>query len=150
MSPGTMSSGNYADVVTIDGDWIKTGGSKEVDLGGLFSGSGDKSRTEFDWVDVTGNVELAGLLDVQLIDGFNLFRGMSFDILRVGGTLTGQYDGLGEGALVGNFGGENLFITYTAGDGNDVSLYTNPVPEPTTLLLALLAMIAVPLLVRRG
>ena len=67
MSPGTMSPGNYADVVTIDGNWIKTGGSKEVDLGGLFSGGGDKSLTEFDWIDVTGNVELAGLLDVQLI-----------------------------------------------------------------------------------
>ena len=144
LSPGTLSPGTSADIVTIDGNWIKTGGSKEVDLGGLFSGGSDKSRTEFDWVDVTGNVELAGLLDVQLIDGFNLFRGMSFDILRVGGTLTGQYDGLGEGALVGNFGGEDLFITYTAGDGNDVSLYTNPVPEPTTLLLALFGLALLP------
>ena len=32
-------------------------------------------------------------------------RGNVFEILRVGGTLSGQYEGLGEGALVGNFGG---------------------------------------------
>jgi hypothetical protein len=62
--------------------------------------------------------------------------------------LTGQYDGLAEGALVGNFGGEDLFITYTAGSGNDVALYT--IPEPTTLLLALLALVAALLRVRCG
>jgi hypothetical protein len=31
---------------------------------------------------------------------------------------------LGEGDLVGNFGGEDLFISYTAGDGNNISLFT--------------------------
>ncbi len=62
--------------------------------------------------------------------------------------LTGQYEGLAKGALVGNFGGEDLFITYTAGSGNDVALYT--IPEPTTLLLALLARVAAPLRVRHG
>ena len=55
--------------------------------------------------------------------------------LRVGGTLTGQYDDLGEGDLVGNFGGQDLFITYGGGDGNDVALFTNAVPEPTTVLI---------------
>ena len=58
---------------------------------------------------------------------------MSFNILRVGGTLTGQYDGLDEGSLVGNFSGQDLFITYAGGDGNDVTLFT--VPEPTTVLI---------------
>ena len=75
---------------------------------------------------------MAGLLNVELLDGFKLERGNRFDFLRVGGTLTGQYDGLGEGGLVGNFGGEELFITYAGGDGNDVTLF--PVPEPTTML----------------
>jgi len=97
---------------------------------------------------VTGNVELAGTLDVLLIDDFEFEEGMSFNFLRVGGTLIGEYDGLSEGDLVGNFGGEDLYITYTAGSGNDVALYT--VPEPVTLLLALLALTAVPLRVRHG
>ncbi|MCP4508033.1 MAG: PEP-CTERM sorting domain-containing protein [Fuerstiella sp.] len=48
----------------------------------------------------------------------------------------GQYDELGEGALVGNFGGQDLFITYGGmGDGGGVALYTNAVPEPTTVLI---------------
>jgi hypothetical protein len=110
-------------------------------LGGLFSGGGDKSRTEFDWVDVTGNVELAGLLNVQLTDNFELSHNMSFEIINVGGTLNGQFDGLGEGDLVGNFGGTDLYISYTGDDGNDVVLF-NTIPEPATLLLALLAMTA--------
>ena len=67
------------------------------------------------------------------IDDFELAEEMSFNILRVGGTLTGQYDGLDEGSLVGNFSGQDLFITYAGGDGNDVTLFT--VPEPTTVLI---------------
>jgi hypothetical protein len=38
-------------------------------------------------------------------------------------------------------------ITYFDGDGNDITLYTSTIPEPTTLLLALAA---VPLRVPRG
>jgi hypothetical protein len=145
---GVTKPGNSSGVVTIDGNYYKRAGSTEIELGGHFHGGGDKSLTEFDWLDVTGNVELAGALNVYLIDSFELLAGISFEILNVGGTLTGQYDGLGEGALVGNFGGEDLFITYTAGSGNDVALYT--IPEPTTLLLALLALVAAPLRVRCG
>ncbi|MCH2180243.1 MAG: PEP-CTERM sorting domain-containing protein [Mariniblastus sp.] len=132
---GLTKPGNSAGVMTIDGDYFKVDGSKEIELGGLFDGGGDKTLTEFDWVDVTGNVELAGTLDVSLIDGFNLHRGNEFNFLRVDGTLSGQYDDLGEGDLVGNFGGQDLFITYGGGDGNDVGLFTNAVPEPTTLLI---------------
>jgi hypothetical protein len=36
---------------------------------------------------------------------------MSFAISRVGGTLSGQHDDLDEGDLVGNYGGQDLFIT---------------------------------------
>ena len=132
---GQTKPGNSAGVMTIDGDYFKVEGSKEIELGGLFDGGGDKSLTEHDWVDVTGNVELAGTLDVSLIDGFELHRGNVFNFLRVGGTLSGQYDDLGEGDLVGNFGGQDLFITYGGGDGNDVALFTNAVPEPTTVLI---------------
>ena len=59
-----------------------------------------KPLTEFDWLDVTGNVELAGAIDVYLIDSFELLAGMSFDILKVGGTFTGQYDGLPFGRAI--------------------------------------------------
>ena len=132
---GQTKPGNSAGVLTIDGDYFKVEGSKEIELGGLFDGGGDKSLTDHDWLDVTGNVDLVGTLDVKLIDGFKLHRGNVFNFLRVGGTLTGQYDGLGEGDLVRNFGGQDLFITYGGGDGNDVALFTNAVPEPTTAII---------------
>ena len=81
----------------------------------------------------------------MLIDDFELAEGMSFNFLRVGGTLTGQYDGLGEGALVDNFGGQDLYVTYFGGDGNDIALFTpDVVPEPATLLLALLGLSLLP------
>ena len=48
-------------------------------------------------------------------DGFELAQGMSFNFLRVGGMLTGEYDGPAEGNLVGRFGGEDSVITYAAG-----------------------------------
>ena len=124
---GHTKPGNSAGLMTIDGDYFKVAGSKEIELGGLF---------DYDRIDVTGNVELAGRLDVHLIDGFKLHRGNWFDFMTVGGTLSGQYEGLGQGALVGNFGGQDLFIGYSySGEFTGVMLYTNAVPEPTTVLI---------------
>jgi hypothetical protein len=141
---GTIAPGNSAGVFTIDGHLTHYDGGHQIELGGHFHGGGDKALTEFDWLDVTGNVELAGVLDVYLIDSFELLAGMSFEILKVGGTLTGQYDGLDEGRKVGSFSGTNLFITYAGGDGNDVTLFSRAVPEPAALLLALLGLALLP------
>ena len=138
---GVATPGNSAGVLTTEGDYYKRGGSKEIELGGLSDGGGDKSLTEFDWLDVTGDVELAGVLDVYLIDSFELLAGMSFDILKVGGTFTGQYDGLPDGGRVGSFSGTNLYITYAAGD---VTLFSRAVPEPAALLLALFGLALLP------
>ena len=141
---GVVKPGNSAGVVTIDGNYYKRARSKETELGGEFHGGGDKSLTEFDWLHVTGDVELAGALNVYLIDSFELLAGMSFDILKVGGTLTGQYDGLDEGRRVGSFSGTNLYISYAGGAGNDVTLFSRAVPEPATLLLVLVGLALVP------
>jgi hypothetical protein len=70
--------------------------------------------------------------------------------LNVGGTLTGEYDGLDEGHKVGSFSGTNLYITYAGGDGNDVTLFSRAVPEPTTLLLALFGLALLPRRRRRS
>ena len=78
---GHIKPGNSAGVMTIDGDYFKVDGTKEIELGGLFDGGGDHAITEFDWIDVTGNVELAGQLHVELIDGFEkrINRGQVFE-----------------------------------------------------------------------
>ena len=44
-------------------------------------------------------------------------------------------DAKAKGALAGNDAGQDLFITYRVGGGNDVVLFTNAVPEPTTVLI---------------
>ena len=131
---GYTKPGNSVGVLTIDGDYFKVDGGKEIELGGLFDGGGDNALVEFDWIDVTSNLELTGTLDVKLIDDFELQPGHVFNFLRAGGVLSGQYDELSEGELVGNFGGQDLFIKYGGGDGNDVTLFT-AVPEPTTTVL---------------
>ena len=79
---------------------------------------------EYDQVDVSGNVSIDGALDVSLLDPFSLEAFQTFTILDIDGNRIGQFDGLGEGDSVGNVGGMDLFITYAAGDGNDVALFT--------------------------
>ena len=77
-------------------------------------------------MDVTGDVDLTlSDLTVMLIDGFQLGLNQSFEILDVGGTLTGGFKNFGEGAQVSLTGG-GLFISYLDDDGNDVVLYTAP------------------------
>ena len=77
---------------------------------------------EHDKVVVDGAVTLAGTLDVSLLSPFTLVPGQTFEIIDVAGTLSGMFDGLAEGGLVGNFSGTNLVISYSGGDGNDVTL----------------------------
>ena len=135
---GVLAPGYSVGGMAVEGTLNKIGGSTEIDLGGLFDGGGEASLSQFDWIDVAGNVNLSGALEVSLDGNFLLTDNMSFDILRVSGSLNGRYEGLGEGALVGNFEGQDLFITYLGGDGNDVTLFTAfraAVPEPTTLLV---------------
>ncbi|WP_413413308.1 calcium-binding protein [Prochlorococcus sp. MIT 0701] len=125
LSPGSSSGGYF-----IDGNlYQKEGSTKEIELGGTYHGDGDRTATEHDWIEITGDLELAGDLDVSLIDGFKLSAGDSFVIAKVDGDLAGEYDGLNEGDSVGRFKSEkggklDLFLTYEGGDGNDIELYT--------------------------
>ncbi|KZR67931.1 calcium-binding protein [Prochlorococcus sp. MIT 1303] len=127
---GTINGGKSVGGYLIDGNLYQRDGSlKLIELGGTYHGDGDRTATEHDWIEITGNLELAGKLDVSLIDGFKLSGGDSFVITKVDGDLSGQYDGLDEGDSVGRFKSDNggtldLFVTYQGGDGNDIELYT--------------------------
>jgi len=45
-----------------------------------------------------------------------------------------------EGEKIGDFGDQQLFISYAAGDGNDIGLYTlSAVPEPNSMVIIVLA-----------
>jgi hypothetical protein len=74
-----------------------------------------------------------GILDVSLIDGFQLASQMEFLFVDVAGNRTGYFSNFLDGSLIGNFGGTDLFITYGAGDGNDIAFFT-AIPEPSSAI----------------
>ena len=76
-------------------------------------------------------------------DNYQLGFGEEFIFGDVQGDVFGQFQNFGEGDLVGNFNGVDLFITYRAGDGNDLGLFS-AVPEPGSgvVLLGLAALVA--------
>ncbi len=120
---GQLSPGNSAASVLYDGNlYLEASTDTLIELGGRDIG-------EFDQLLVTGDLSLAGNLLVSLIEGHTLGFHQEYLIADVGGLLSGQFSGLAEGDLVGNFGGFDLFVSYTAGSGNGVSLFT-AVPEP--------------------
>ncbi|MDC0936664.1 hypothetical protein OAS39_10285, partial [Pirellulales bacterium] len=90
-----------------------------IELGGTTPG------TQYDLLTIAGDVTINGLLDVTALGGFVPAIGNDFELIDVAGTRAGEFAGLSEGALVGNFGGTGLFITYSGGDGNDVSLFAD-------------------------
>jgi T5SS/PEP-CTERM-associated repeat protein len=94
----------------------------------------------FDQLLFDGNLALTGDLSVDLVNGFELEEDMEFLIADVGGNLLGQFSGLAESSLVGNFGGQDLFISYSGGNGNDIRLFTSSaIPEPGAAMLIVLA-----------
>ncbi|QDT00692.1 hypothetical protein [Adhaeretor mobilis] len=133
---GGYSPGDSPAVVPIETDLaLGALNSLDIELAGTASG-------EFDQLNIAGDVTLAGALDVSLIDGFALDPQQEFTILDIEGELTGQFDGLAEGARVGGSNGVDLFITYTAGNSNDVALFTTAIPEPTSMTLLASALFA--------
>ncbi len=126
---GDLRPGNSPASVLFGGN-LFLGSSTDtfIELGGLSVG-------DFDQMLVTGDLSLAGRLFVSMIDGFSLGANEQFLIGDVGDVLSGQFFGLSEGSLVGNFGGQNLFITYGAGNGNDIGLFTTAIPEPGSGLI---------------
>ena len=113
---GAIAPGASAGSTHVTGDLTINSGALQIKIGGTSAG-------EFDSLVVDGAATLGGALEVSLLDGFAFEPDNMIEILNIAGARTGEFAGLGEGALVGNFG-QDLFITYAAGDGNDVALYT--------------------------
>ena len=95
-----------------DGVSLAVSGSLGIDINGLL---------DFDAISVGEDASLGGALSVD-VDGYSLSIGDSFEIIDIDGTQSGTFTGLADGALVGNYGGVDLFIDYDGGDGNDVTL----------------------------
>lgn len=133
---GDLRPGNSPGVGVFEGDFLLGDTAATfIELGGIDSG-------EFDQFDIAGDFGLGGSLDVSLIGGFSLGFGQEFLVADVEGSMTGMFSGLNEGSLVGNYGGQDLFITYNGFGGNrGVGLFT-AVPEPSSGCVLLLCACA--------
>ncbi|MCC5828657.1 MAG: hypothetical protein JJU36_04350 [Phycisphaeraceae bacterium] len=136
---GFVLPGSSAGELEIQGQYIQDElGVLVIELGGLVAG------VEHDRLRIAGSAQLGGMLDVELIGGFELDLDQRFEILMAEGGLTGTFIDLPNHAVVGSFGGLDLRIEYHPDIGR-VELYS--IPEPASLILLSLGCLA---LVGRG
>ena len=79
LNQGLIAPGNSPGVVTIDGDLTSTG-NVQFELAGIGTGL-------FDQLIVTGELNLGGVVELDLIDGFNPTAGSSFKLLSFGSLI---------------------------------------------------------------
>lgn len=122
---GDLRPGNSPGQVVFEGS-VSLGNTATAEIEIAGTGAG-----QFDQLIIAGDCSIGGSLAVVPIDGYVLQAGDEFTIAEIGGLAAGQFAGLADGDLVGNFGGIDLYITYAGGDGNDVVLTTD---DPNVLL----------------
>ena len=111
---GTIAPGASPGKLVIDAGTITFGatGSLEVELGGLTAG------TDYDRVDVFGDVVIDGTLDASIFGGYVPVIGDTFDVLVADGSVSGSFSSVnlpaGPGAGFGVFVGSN-FVRVTVG-----------------------------------
>lgn len=132
---GSIAPGHSAGTLLIDGDLSMSAGTLL-----LFEIGGQQQGTEYDFMDVTGNASLSGILDVSLINGFSPLSGDTFDILTAASIDPTGLAWSGPSGL--------MWQVVSGGRGQILQLQTSAVPEPAGLgLLATLVICG--LLVRR-
>ena len=94
---------------------LQAGGTLKIETGGSVAG------TDYDQLNVTGTVTLAGDLDIDVFS--SIVKGTTFTIINNDGVdaIVGTFDGVPEGSVFDN-GYDEYLVTYVGGDGNDVVL----------------------------
>ncbi|QDV51131.1 LamG-like jellyroll fold domain-containing protein [Gimesia fumaroli] len=115
-SPGILSTGDLTFIA---------GSTLNVEIDGTVAG------TEYDQIQVTGTVDLTGAT-LNLISSFTAAAGDEFLLIDNDDVdaIAGTFAGLTEGTLL-TFNGNQVYITYQGGDGNDVALTVNTPPAAT-------------------
>lgn len=124
---GLISPGNSPGVLTIDGDLTSTGMVK-FELAGTGSGL-------FDQLLVSGNLKLGGVVEIDLLDGFDPAAGNSFNLLDFGSFNNLGYRFDFSHAALKN--GRSWDTSMFAVDGT-----IRVVPETSSLVLAGVGMLA--------
>ncbi len=110
----TIGRAGEAATVVVGGSYRQTGGTAVFDVG---------FGSDYDRVRVSGRVALGGGLALNALPGFAPVSGAVYTLIDQAGTskVVGTFAGLPEGAEV-LIGGVRYSISYTGGDGNDVTL----------------------------
>ncbi|MCA9016085.1 MAG: cadherin domain-containing protein, partial [Planctomycetaceae bacterium] len=121
-SPGFISTGD----LTLD-----AGSTLDIEIDGTIAG------LEYDQIQVTGTVDLTGST-LNLISAFTASAGNEFLLIDNDDVdaVTGEFSGLAEGTLF-SFNGNQVYISYVGGDGNDVVLTVNSPPATSNQLFSL-------------
>lgn len=139
-SGGTLAPGNSPGILNTGNVDLQSGSNLNMEINGTVAG------TDYDQLNVTGTVTLAGLLNVSL--GYTPAVSDLLFILLNDGTdaVTGTFSGLADGSTF-TLGGSEFKISYFADStgnsftgGNDVALMV--VPEPGAALLGSLGVLA--------
>ena len=129
-----FSPGSSPGEVLIDGDAaFSSSNTLVLELAGTTAGS------EYDHVIVGGELTAAGILDIQLLDGFAPQSGDTFDLLDFG-SLSGSFSEV----LLPKLGRGLSFDTSSLLTNGSISV----IPEPSSLLLFSLTVLG--MIVRRG
>jgi len=133
---GIFSPGQSPATTTIGGDYtMNTNSTLLIEIGGLMQG------TEYDFLDVTGSINLAGQLEAILIDDFSPTFGDSFSFLSSAVAINGSFDIITLPSLTNG-------LTWDLSDTGQQRVLT-AVPEPTSHGLLLLGGLVFMLSTRR-
>lgn len=139
-SPGTLSTKNFS---------LLSGGALKLEIGGLNAG-------QYDQLNITGTVSLAGDVQISLFGGYTPQIGDKFFVILNDSTdtITGTFANPTANQII--VSGTTFAVSYTdnsagGGAGNDVSLtVVSVVPEPASTGLLLLGLAAFAARRRRG
>ncbi|HVU35716.1 MAG TPA: PEP-CTERM sorting domain-containing protein [Opitutaceae bacterium] len=139
-------TGGTAGVLNITGDLSLLSASQLlIQLGGTTQG------TTYDFINVSGNVTVGGLLNVKFLNTFanSVLSSETFQILTAGG-LTGLFSNVGNGQRLLTMDGLGSFQVNYGGSLNGITLSNfEAVPEPSTYALLALGLLVVAAGVRR-
>lgn len=119
-SGGTARPGNSPGILNTGDFNLAAGATLEIEIGGLGANAG----IDYDQVNVTGTVTLAGFLDSAIYSNFNAFE--DYVIINNDGVnpVIGTFSGMPEGLSI-QVNGVPFYITYVGGDGNDAVLQSD-------------------------
>ncbi|WP_417389450.1 LamG-like jellyroll fold domain-containing protein [Gimesia sp.] len=121
-SDGSFAPGSSPGFISTKHLTLEAGSSLDVEINGTTAGS------EYDQVQVTGEVNLTGAT-LNISSTFTAAAGTEFLLIANDDIdlVTGEFVDRAEGTLF-TFNGNQVYITYQGGDGNDVVLIVNSPP----------------------